>query len=81
MDGSRITFSLQLHVIQQPSIGIFPYCVNKQGITNSICFHHSIAKLHAFVFKNGTNVAIMHLNESAASSSGDDTNVLVEVFL
>ena len=36
MDGCRITFSLRLHVIQHPSIGIFPYCVNKQGITNNI---------------------------------------------
>ena len=32
MDGCRITFSLWPHVIQHPSIGIFPYCVNKQGI-------------------------------------------------
>ena len=36
MDGCRITFSLRLHVIQHPSIGISPYCVNKQGITNNI---------------------------------------------
>ena len=36
MDGCRITFSLQPHVIQHPSIGIFLYCVNKQWITNII---------------------------------------------
>ena len=36
MDGCRITFGLWPHVIQHPSIGIFPYCVNKQGITNGI---------------------------------------------
>ena len=39
MDGCRITFSLRLHVIQHSSIGIFPYCVNKQGITNIINLH------------------------------------------
>ena len=35
-DGCRITFGLRPHVIQHPSIGIFAYCMNKQGITNSI---------------------------------------------
>ena len=39
MDGCCITFRLRLHVIQHPSIGIFPYYVNKQGITNSIALY------------------------------------------
>ena len=38
MDGYRITFGLRPNVIQHPSIGIFPYCLNKQGITNNILF-------------------------------------------
>ena len=42
MDGCRITFSLRLHVIQHSSIGIFPYCVNKQGITNNIILYYII---------------------------------------
>ena len=36
IDGCHITFGLRPHVIQHPSIGIFPYSMNKQGITNSI---------------------------------------------
>ena len=51
MDGCRITFGLWSHVIQHPSIGIFPCCVNKQGITNSIplrqwLWHHCIFMLY-----------------------------------
>ena len=42
MDGCRITFSLRLHVIQRSSIGIFPYCMNKQGITNSIVLYCTV---------------------------------------
>ena len=39
MVGCRITFGLRPHVIRHPTIDIFPYYVNKQGITNSImCF-------------------------------------------
>ena len=36
MVGCRITFGLRPHVIRHPTIDIFPYYVNKQGITNSI---------------------------------------------
>ena len=36
MVGCRITFGLRPHVIRRPTIDIFPYYVNKQGITNSI---------------------------------------------
>ena len=36
MVGCRITFGLRPHVIRQSTIDIFPYYVNKQGITNSI---------------------------------------------
>ena len=35
MVGCRITFGLRPHVIRHPTIDIFPYYVNKQGITNS----------------------------------------------
>ena len=38
MVGCRITFGLRPHVIRHPTIDIFPYYVNKQGITNSL--HH-----------------------------------------
>ena len=41
MDGCRITFGLWPHVTQHPSIGIFPYCMNKQGMINSISTHIS----------------------------------------
>ena len=36
MVGCRITFGLRPHVIRHPTIDIFPYYVNKQGITNNI---------------------------------------------
>ena len=36
MVGCRITFGLRPHVIRRPTIDIFPYYVNKQGITNNI---------------------------------------------
>ena len=36
MVGHCITFCLWPHVIRHPTIDIFPYYVNKQGITNSI---------------------------------------------
>ena len=36
MVGCRITFGLWPHVIRHPTIDIFPYCMNKQGITNNI---------------------------------------------
>ena len=36
MVGCCITFGFQPHVIQHPTIDIFPYCMNKQGITNSM---------------------------------------------
>ena len=36
MVGCRITFGLRPHVIRHPTIDIFPYYVNKQGITNTI---------------------------------------------
>ena len=35
MVGCRITFGLRPHVIRHPTIDIFPYYVNKQGITNN----------------------------------------------
>ena len=46
MDGCHITIDLQPHVIRHPSIGIFPYCVNKQGqgITNIHCGVHIIIR-------------------------------------
>ena len=39
MDGCHITFGLWPHVIQHPSIGIFPYYMNKQGMTNILISH------------------------------------------
>ena len=36
MVGCRITFGLRPHVIRHPTIDIFPYYVNKRGITNII---------------------------------------------
>ena len=36
MVGCRITFGLRPHVIRHPTVDIFPYYVNKQGITNSV---------------------------------------------
>ena len=36
MVGCRITCGLRPHVIRHPTIDIFPYYVNKQGITNSV---------------------------------------------
>ena len=36
MVGCRITFGLRPHVIRRPTIDIFPYYVNKQGITNKV---------------------------------------------
>ena len=67
MVGCRITFGLRPHVIRHPTIDIFPYYVNKQGITNNIPYpyilHNICSPTQYSIFNAIFHIHIFHIKK------------------